>query len=212
MDKRFCIFDMDGTLADSMPFWVRLGREYLEGLGLRPTVAQLAQTDTMTMEESAAYFHETFAIPDPPEKIFADMYEVMGRHYRQDVPLKAGVLDYLRALKARGARLGVATATEAAMSRACMERLGVWEYLDFLLSCETLGVGKTRPDIYLEAAARLGAAPGETAVFEDSLYALKTAKAAGFYTVAVAEPAYAADWNALSALADETITDWRNAI
>ena len=212
MDKRFCIFDMDGTLADSMPFWIRLGRDYLEGLGFRPTAAQLAKTDTMTMEESAVYFRETFAIPETPEQIFADMYAVMGRHYRRDIPLKAGALEYLKALKARGARLCVATATEETMSRACMERLGAWEYLDFLLSCETLGVSKTRPDIYLEAAARFGAAPGEIAVFEDSLYALETARAAGFYTVAVAEPAYAGDWDALSALADETITDWRNAI
>ena len=212
MDKGFCIFDMDGTLADSMPFWVRMGRDYLEGLGLRPTAEQLAKADAMTMEESAAYFKEAFGLPHSPERIFRDMYAVMGRHYGRDVPLKAGALEYVKALKARGTRLCIATATEEAMSRMCMERLGVLAHMDFLLSCETLGVGKTRPDIYLEAARRFGAAPGAVAVFEDALYALKTAKAAGFYTVAVAEPAYAGDWNSLSALADEAITDWRNAL
>lgn len=65
---------------------------------------------------------------------------------------------------------------------------------DFILSCETLGVSKNRPDVFLEAARRLGAAPGETAVFEDALYAARTAREAGFYTVAVPEPSYAGDW------------------
>ena len=83
---------------------------------------------------------------------------------------------------------------------------------DFLLSCETLGVGKSRPDIYLEAARRLGAAPGEIAVFEDALYAVRTAREAGFYVVGVAEEAYAGDWPQVCALAHETITDWRNCV
>ena len=84
-------------------------------------------------------------------------------------------------------------------------------FVDFILSCETLGVSKDRPGVFLEAARRLGATPGETAVFEDALYAARTAREAGFYTVAVPEPSYAGDWPALSALADECILDWRNA-
>ena len=66
--------------------------------------------------------------------------------------------------------------------------------------------------MYLSAARRLGAQPAETAVFEDALYAARTARDAGFYTVAVSEPAYASDWPALSALADETLLDWRSAV
>lgn len=212
MDKRFCIFDMDGTLVDSMPFWKALGRDYLEALGLHPTAEQLAPIGPMTMLEAAEYLMELFHIPGPPERIIGEMEAVMEHHYRTDVPLKPGVKEYLERLKASGARLCVATATAEPLSHACLTRLGVDGLFEFILSCETLGVGKSRPDVYLEAARRLGAEPGEIAVFEDALYAARTAKEAGFYTVAVAEPAYAGDWAALSALAHETITDWRNAL
>lgn len=211
MDKKFCIFDMDGTLVDSMPIWKSLGKDYLEARGHRPTQAQLAAMGPMTMLEGAAFLMETFGVAGPPERIIEEMHAVMEGHYRTDIPLKPGVRDYLDRLNGAGARLCVATATAEPLARACLERLGVEDCFDFILSCETVGAGKTRPDVYLEAARRLGSAPGETAVFEDALYAARTAKKAGFYTVGVPEAAYAQDWPALAALADETILDWRNA-
>ena len=140
------------------------------------------------------------------------MEAMMEEHYRRDVPLKPGVKEYLERLRARGCRLCVATATAEPLSHQCLSRLGVDHLFDFILSCETLGVSKNRPDVFLEAARRLRAAPGETAVFEDALYAARTAREAGFYTVAVPEPSYAGDWPELSALADECILDWRNAV
>ena len=106
----------------------------------------------------------------------------------------------------------VATGTAAPLARLCLERLGVADYFVDILSCEDIGVSKECPDIYLLAARRLGSTPEETAVFEDALYAARTAKKAGFYTVGVFEPGYAEWWEELSALADETITDWRNLI
>ena len=212
MDKSFCIFDMDGTLVDSMGWWKGLGREYLESLGVRPDEKLMWMTRAMTMTEGAEYFMKTFRIPGPPRRIVDGMEAMMAEHYRRDVALKPGVKEYLERLRGRGCRLGVATATAEPLSRACLARLGVDGLFDFILSCETLGASKDRPDIYLEAARRLGGAPGETAVFEDALYAARTAKAAGFYTVAVPEPAYAGEWPALSALADECILDWRNVV
>ena len=211
MDKRFCIFDMDGTLVDSMHYWKGLGRDYLESLGIRPDEKLLWMVKAMTMVEGAAYFMDTFHIPGPPQRIVDEMEAMMAEHYRRDVPLKLGVKAYLERLRGRGCRLCVATATAESLARQCLSRLGVDGFFDFILSCETLGASKDRPDVFLEAARRLGAAPGETAVFEDALYAARTAREAGFYTVAVPEPSYAGDWPELSALADECILDWRNA-
>lgn len=211
MDKRYAIFDMDGTLVDSMSYWKALGRDYLAGLGVRATAGQLEPIGPMTMLESAAYFMETFGVPGPAQRIVDEMHAVMDSHYRNDVPLKPGVKEYLEELRGRGVRMCVATATAEPLSHACLSRLGVDGCFDFILSCETIGVGKTRPDIYHLAAERLGAAPAETAVFEDAFYAVKTAKQAGFYTVGIYEPAYDKDWGRISALADETIFDWRNA-
>ena len=212
MDKKFCIFDMDGTLVDSMPAWKALGRDYLEERGFHPTQEQLAIMTPMTMEEGTAYLMDTFGIKGPPERIVRDMEEIMERRYRTDIPLKPGAADYLAALEAKGVRMCVATATAEPLARICLERLGIARYLEFILSCETVGVGKTAPRVYLEAARRLGAAPANTAVFEDAFYAARTAKKAGFYVVGIPEATYDAHWSQLSALADETILDWRNAL
>ena len=212
MNKRYAIFDMDGTLADSMSAWSALDRDYLTSKGLRTDPALMEPLQFMTMTQGAAYFMEAFGIPGPAERIVAEMEAMMERRYRTDIPLKSGAAEYLSALKSRGVRLCVATATAGPLARACFARLGVEECFDFILSCESMGVGKTRPDIYLRAAALFGAPPGEIAVYEDALYAARTAREAGFYVVGVAEPAYAQDWPALSALAHETISDWRSAL
>lgn len=213
MDKKYCIFDMDGTLVDSMGYWRSLGRDYLAGKGFAgPEVDRVLELiRPLTMLQSVQLFQDTFRIPGTPQSIVDEMNAVMDDHYRRDVPLKPGVKEYLLGLKARGCRLCVATATDEALSHTCFQRLGVDGLFEFVISCETTGVGKDRPDIYLQAAERLGSAPGETAVFEDALYAARTAKQAGFYTVAVEDAVHAKDWAELTKLADEIITDWRTA-
>ena len=212
MNKPFAIFDMDGTLVDSMIYWQRLGREYLTSRGVTEGMDEvLERIKPMTMAESSALFIEAFGLPGTPESVMAEMNAVMDEHYRTDIPLKPGAADYLAALKARGAKLCVATATPEPLARACLKRLGVLEDLEFLLSCDAVGAGKDRPDVFLEAARRLGAAPAETAVFEDAMFALQTAKDAGFYAVGVWDASGAKHWEELTALADETVRDWKAA-
>ena len=114
----------------------------------------------------------------------------------------------LRAAEATATPETVATATPEPLARACLERLGVLEDFAFLLSCDAVGAGKDKPDVFLEAARRLGAAPAETAVFEDAVFALQTAKDAGFYTVGVWDASGDSRWEEMTALADETLRDW----
>lgn len=210
MDKRCAIFDMDGTLIDSMGYWQRLGREYLAKMGVVENVEPVIERiKPMTMLESSALFMEAFGIPGPPERIAAEMNAVMDAHYRSDIPLKPGVADYLRTLRQAGVRLCVATATPEPLARACLERLGVADCFEFLLSCDAVAAGKDRPDVFLEAARRLEAVPADIAVYEDAIYAVRTAKAAGFYVVGVYDDASAANWAELNTLCDATIRDWR---
>ena len=212
MDKRACIFDMDGTLVDSMGYWDRLGREYLESRGVTEGIDEaLALTAPMTMLESSELFLRTFGLSGTPESAAAEMTAVMDGHYRRDIPLKPGAADYLAALKARGTKMCVATATPEPLARACLERLGVLEDFAFLLSCDEVAAGKDKPDVFFEAARRLGSAPAETAAFEDALFAARTAKDAGFYTVGVYDASGDGHWNELTALADETVRDWSAA-
>lgn len=206
MDKPFAIFDMDGTLIDSMVYWQRLAGEFLARKGVRDIPEDiLERIKPMTMTESAALFIREFSLPGTPASVAGEMNEMMGQHYRADIPLKPGVEAYLKALRARGTRLCVASATAEHLMEACLTRLGVRDLFQFLLSCETVGAGKDRPDVYLEAARRLGASPAETGVYEDALYAARTAKDAGFYVVGVYDPSAQGHWAELTVLADETI-------
>ena len=203
---------MDGTLVDSMVYWENLATEFLESKGVQTISPDiLERIKPMTMTESAALFIQEYSLSGTAESVAAEMNAMMDEHYRKDIPLKTGVQAYLEALHSRGITMCVASATAEDLMEACLTRLGVAKYFSFLLSCETVGAGKNRPDVYWESAKRLGAEPAEIAVYEDALYAAETAKSAGFYTVAVRDDSNQLQWEFLTALADEVILDWQTA-
>ena len=210
MDKKYAIFDMDGTLIDSMVFWKNLATEYLTSKGILQIPADiLEQIKPMTMSESAALFRREFGLTGDVE---AQMNEMMEDHYRNDIPLKPGVWEYLENLHHQGVRMCVASATAEHLMESCLTRLGVREHFEFLLSCETVGAGKRSPLVYQEAARRLGAVPGQIAVYEDALYAVQTAKAAGFHVVGVYDDSAADSWQAIEQESDEVILNWEEAV
>ena len=209
MDKPFAIFDMDGTLIDSMVFWKNLAAEYLTSKGVPKIPADiLERIKPMTMSESAALFQTAFGLTGDIEN---EMNAMMDDHYRKGIPLKSGVREYLQELRDRGIRMCVASATAEYLMDACLTRLGVRDYFEFLLSCETVGVGKRSPLVYHESARRLNASPAEIAVYEDALYAVQTAKAAGYYVVGVYDNSAAENWSAFAQEADELIHNWEDA-
>ena len=209
MDKKYAIFDMDGTLIDSLVFWKNLATEYLTIKGILQIPADiLEQIKPMTMSESAELFRREFGLTGDPE---AEMNAMMEEHYREDIPLKPGVAEYLRKLQRRGVRMCVASATAEHLMESCLTRLGVRQYFEFLLSCETVGAGKRSPLVYQEAARRLGAVPGQIAVYEDALYAVQTAKEALFHVVGVFDSGSAGNWKTIEKIADEIIINWEDA-
>lgn len=210
MDKKFAIFDMDGTLIDSMAFWKNLASEYLYSKGVRDIPADiLERIKPMTMSESAALFQQEFGLSGDPE---AEMNAMMDEHYRRDIPLKPGVRGYLQTLHSRGVRMCVASATAEHLMESCLTRLGVRDCFDFLLSCETVGAGKRNPIVYHESARRLGADPADIAVYEDALYAVRTAKDAGCFVIGVYDDSAKPNWQTITGLADEIITNWEDAL
>ena len=212
MNKAFAIFDMDGTLVDSMPWWQRIGVEYLAANGVtNPPAELLERIKPMTLLESSALFMREFRIPGSPEEIAAEINGLMAEHYRRDVTLKPGAAEFLRALNARGVRMCVASATVEPLVTACLGRLGVLDCFEFLISCADVGAGKDRPDVFLAAAERFGAAPKDVAVYEDAIFAAQTAVKAGFYTVGVYDATADAAWEQLKAITREHITDWKEA-
>jgi len=190
VNKSYGIFDLDGTLVDSMEWWKGLAEEFLRSQGVEKLPdSLLSQIKTMTIPESAALFIRIFGISGTVSSVAEEMNALMDRHYREDISLKPGVKAYLRRLKEKGIRMCVASATSKELVEACLKRLGAADYFEAFLSCEDVGAGKTRPDIYLEAARKMNCRPDEALVVEDALHAIETAKKAGFSTAAVYDKA-----------------------
>lgn len=209
MDKKFAIFDMDGTLVDSMGYWNRLAEEFLARRGFPPLSPELQEESiALTMEGTANLFIRTYHMTDTPEQICAEVNGLMERHYRADVPLKPGAAAFLERMKQADFQMCIASSTNPVLIDICLRRLGVRDYFEFLLSCEEVGEGKNRPTVYLEAARRLGGTPENTVIFEDILVAAQTAKQAGFSLGVIYDINSDAEQEQLKALADCHFNRW----
>lgn len=209
MEKKFAIFDMDGTLVDSMGFWNRLADEFLARRGFPPLPPELQEESiALTMEGSANLFIRAYQLPETSEQICSEINGLMEEHYRSDVSLKPGAAAFLERLSSAGVRMCIASSTNPVLIDICLRRLGVRDYFEFLLSCEEVGGGKNKPTVYLEAARRLGSAPENTVIFEDILVAAQTAKKAGFSLGVIYDVNSDAEQEQLKTLADCYITRW----
>lgn len=204
---------MDGTLIDSMGYWNNLLEEFLRSKGVSEDItALIQQVKTMTVGQSCAMLAKRFPSLGNPRDFAESAGALMAKHYLEDIPVKAGVVEYLEKLKNQGVRMCVATITDHALLEVCFRRLGIDKYFEFTLSANECGKGKDDPEIYLAACAKFGSEPCDTAVFEDAPYALETAKKAGFYTVAVYDEGEENNWEKAKAAADEFIRDWKDSI
>ena len=209
MNRPYAIFDMDGTLVDSMCYWRNMEREFLTRKGVTDNLEEILEaTKPMTLAEFSAYFSKICGVEFTPEQLIAECEEIMAEHYRNDVQIKPGVREYLDALQQKGVPMCVASATNKPLVELCLEKLGLRPYFRFILSCVEVGAGKSRPDVFLEAARRLGGEPADCAVYEDAIYAVRSAHAAGFYVVAVKDEHNGASWDEMRETADEILENW----
>ena len=182
---RFAVFDADGTLLDSMSMWDKLDDEFLAKRGIASDPSVNRELHTMFFEECPAYFRRKFGIQGTDEEILAEFTQMSAAHYLQDVEEKPGARVLLQAMYAAGVRMCVATASGKDAVAGALRRLGLAPYIEFVMTCSEAGVGKEDPRIFDLCAARLGGSREDTVVFEDALYALRTAAQAGYRTVAV---------------------------
>lgn len=190
------IFDLDGTLTDSMYIWDEAPKKLVRQFGGEPPEDLATAIREMGRREASEYLIKTFHLDCTPEKAMEAINDLVTDEYRNRVPLKPGAARLLERLAAMGIPCAVATASETFQARAALERLGVWDRFRFAVSSIQCGP-KTGPEVYLEAARRLGSTPERTLVFEDALHAARTAQRAGFQVAGVYDPSAGQDRAAL---------------
>ncbi len=207
MRMRGAIFDLDGTLLDSMSVWDTLAERYLRSIGYQPRPDLNRRCAALSLEQAARYFQRAYGVTLDVEEMVSGVNAMLERFYRQEAPLRPGVEEALARLRRAGVRMCVATATDRHLAEAALERCGVLSRFDALFTCGEVGHGKDEPDIFQAALAFLGTERAETAVFDDALHAIRTAKGAGFPVVAVREHHQSAA-EEIRALADLYLEDW----
>ncbi len=206
------IFDMDGTLLNSMIYWNQSGLEVLEELGVNRETATMFDMMKMSATELINHLSQTHQVQIDKEELLHRWVSKMSDHYRHDVQVKPLVVELLQHYQRQGIRMAVATGTPAIMARPVLEHLGILSYFEFVLSEDLVGKSKRHPDIYLETMRRLGGSLSSTIVFEDALHAATTAKAAGFYVVGVADPVSEKAADTLRALCDRYIVSFQEML
>lgn len=183
------IFDMDGTLIDSLGSWddfiAFFETKYQLKFDYEKNADLLRQFRTIPINEVAAIVHEKFGIGDSAETIANELAERLELFYRTRVECKEDIPAFLAGLSQKGVKMCIASATKPELIRVVFRRLGIDGYFSEIVSCEDVGKNKSFPDVFNAALERLGTPKEQTWVFEDSLVALQTAKKAGFHTVGV---------------------------
>lgn len=188
MRMRGAIFDMDGTLLDSTFVWSNLGEAYLRHLGCEPRENLADVFRDMSLMQAARYYQREYGVTLSVDEIMTGVNAMLERFYQSEAQLKPGARELLELLQKKDVRMCLATATDRRLAEAALERCGVLAFFERVLTCDEVGAGKDEPRIFHLALRFLGTRREETFVFEDALYAVRTAKSAGFPVVAVRDP------------------------
>ena len=206
------IFDVDGVLLDSLEIWTDFGARYLISIGKVPEEGLAETLFSMSMEQGAEYLKENYDIDRSAEDIVTGLRNLLRDFYYYEVQAKPGADQLLRAISEAGISITAATSSPREHIERALERNGLLGYISRMFTNSEVGKSKHFPDIYNAAAADMHTAPEETMVFEDSLYALKTAAAAGYHTIGVADCKGEPDQDGLRETADIYISELREAV
>lgn len=205
------IFDLDGTLLDSMGVWEQIDMDFLTKRGLEVPPDYINTICSRSFPEAAQYTIDRFGLSESVDDLLREWNSMAIYAYGHTVPLKPNAKKYLSALKRQGAKLGIATSLPAALYEPALRNHGIMGLFDVICSTDEVSFGKIKPDVFLFAASKLGIDPKECVVFEDILQAIKSAKLAGMMVYGVYDESSREHWPLIQQIADGVLYDFNDA-
>lgn len=206
------IFDLDGTLVDSMWVWNQIDIDYLNEKGHEVPHNFKNEISHLSFLQTAEYVKNRFDISDPVEKILDDWNKMAFNFYANKIKLKEGVVQFLDMLKSKNIKIALATSNSTPLLEACLKNNGIYDYFDSITITDEVSRGKNFPDVYLLAAKKLNVSPENCIVFEDIIPAVKGAKAANMIVIAVRDESSIDDKDELTKLSDKYINSYLELI
>lgn len=179
------IFDFDGTLFDSMHVWKGIRYNFMNELGIKLTEEDKKIFEGLFLRESLLIAIERFGLKQTYEELLEILFNYIKRRYLAETEPKNDIIEFLEKLKSKGVKMGIATATGESALIAVLEKYNMLHYFSEIYSTYTVGASKTEPKVYDVVLEALGTDKSTTWVFEDALYAAKTAKANGYNLVGI---------------------------
>ena len=203
MRLQSAIFDMDGTLLDSMPIWRGLGASLMREMGIEPAPELNDKLKTLSLRDGLAYCREVYGLSQTVDQLVGMVFDKIHDFYCERVRPKPGVEKFLSLLKMEGVWMYVATATDRPLAEAALRHAGIDGYFRGMITVAEAGAGKAESaEIYERAMRRLQSNKKDTVIFEDALHAIQTAKAAGFRVAAVYDASAEADQEEIRRISD----------
>lgn len=203
------IFDADGTLLDSMHIWRECGAYYLRSIGLRPEEGLSGKLWPMSFEQGCRYIRDRYELESSVGEVRDGIMGMIANFYRTEAKLKPGVLDVLEGMRSKNIPMVIATSGDRELLGAALRRNGIEGYFARVFTCGELRTDKRHPDIFVECAEFLGLKAEDIGVLEDSLFALETAKCAGFIGIGVEDRYSVHNRDSIMLMADYYVKDWR---
>jgi HAD superfamily hydrolase (TIGR01509 family) len=206
------IFDLDGTLVDSMGIWSKIDIEFLQKRGLEVPSDLREHIEHLSFIDTAKYFKDRFGLNETIEDIMAEWNEMAYYEYTNTVKLKQGAKEYLDCLKAKGIKIALATSNSHVLLESVLKNNEVFDYFESITTTIEVDRGKNHPDIYLLSSKKMGVSPEECIVFEDILPAVIGAKSAGMRVVGICDIHSKHQWDAIAKTADYFIHEYKDLI